>query len=217
MTETKPSSRFGSTDFQPSLLGLAKFELKSRLARMLSRSRVPRHKYIQLGCGPNLLPGFENLDFYSLRFWRAKYIGQDLRYPLPYPDQCFVGAYSEHTLEHLYPDPAMRLLNEIHRVLAPGAIFRCAVPDLEKYVDFYIGKDVDKEFQKFRSGCEAIWSLTQNWGHLSVWDYQMLKEKLLAAGFSNVEKRTYRTGSNPDLLVDLEARKWETLYIEATK
>ena len=108
-------------------------------------------------------------------------------------------------------------MSEIHRVLAPGAIFRCAVPDLEKYVDFYMGREVDKEFRKFRSGCEAIWSLTQNWGHLSVWDFEMLEEKLLAAGFSNVEKRAYRSGSNPDLLVDLEARKWETLYLEATK
>jgi SAM-dependent methyltransferase len=217
MTESNSSSRFGSTDFQPSLLGLVKFELKSRLGRVLSSRRVPGHKYLQLGCGPNLLQNFDNLDFYVTRFWKAGHTGHDLRYPLPYADQCFFGAYSEHTLEHLYPDQAMRLLSEIHRVLAPGAIFRCAVPDLEKYLDFYMGREVDGEFREFRSGCEAIWSLTQNWGHLSVWDFRMLAEKLREAGFSRVEKRVYRAGGNPDLLVDLEARKWETLYVEATR
>ena len=161
-------------------------------------------------------PGFENLDVHFYRGARGV-VGHDLRYPLPYPDGTFNGAYSEHALEHLYPDQAIRLLREIRRVLKPAAVFRCGVPDLEKYINYYVGKPVDGEFAKFRSGCEAIWSLTQNWGHLSVWDATMLTGTLREVGFADARQTNYREGHNPDLLLDQSERRWETLYVEAVR
>jgi ubiquinone/menaquinone biosynthesis C-methylase UbiE len=141
----------------------------------------------------------------------------DFRYPLPYPDMSFDGAYSEHTLEHLYPHQALQLLRETYGVLRPGAIFRCAVPDLAKYVDYYVGKPADPQFTQLRSGCEAIWSLTQNWGHLSVWDATTLIQSLRDAGFAAVTQAIFRQGGNPQLLIDQEGRRWETLYVEALR
>ena len=213
--------QFGSTAFRSTARGSVLFEAKSWIGRVLfGRTRVASHPYINIGCGPNILSGFENIDFYSfgIRARRPRgVVGHDLRYPLPYSDESFAGAYSEHCLEHLHPHDALQLAREVRRVLRPGAVFRCAVPDLERYIRYYVGKSPDPEFSKFRSGCEAIWSLTQNWGHLSVWDASMLIDALRGAGFSQAAAASYRIGRNPDLLVDLSARRWETLYVEAIR
>jgi predicted SAM-dependent methyltransferase len=211
-----PHYRFGSTAFQTTAKGLLLFELKSWIGRTFVKARPTRNPYIQIGSGLNVKNNFENLDFYVFKGARGV-VGHDLRYPLPYPDETFKGAYSEHFLEHMYPNQAMRLLREIHRVLKPVAVFRCAVPDLQKYIDYYVGKPVDPEFTKFRSGCEAIWSLTQNWGHVSVWDASMLMARLHDVGFVEVQQRSYREGRNPELLIDQPERRWETLYVEAVR
>jgi SAM-dependent methyltransferase len=176
---------------------------------------MPRNPFLHLGCGVNLLEGFDNVDFYTMRFWRVQHIGHDLRYPLPYADKVFDGAFSEHTLEHLHVVDGLKMLCEVKRVLKPGSVFRVSVPDVRKYVDFYEGKTSDPEFMKFQNGCEAIWSLTQNWGHLSCWDVPMLTQQLKAAGFSDVIACDFRSGSNSALLRDSEGRRWESLYLEA--
>lgn len=211
-----PAHQFGSAAFQASPKGLLLFELRSWIGRTFTKAPPAKSPYLHIGSGANVRPGFENLD---VHFFRGAHgvVGHDLRYPLPYPDETFNGAYSEHALEHLYPNQAIGLLREIRRVLRPGAVFRCGVPDLEKYINFYLGNPVDPEFAKFRSGCEAIWSLTQNWGHLSVWDAAMLTSTLREVGFAEAHQTSYREGKNSELLLDQPARRWETLYVEAVR
>jgi predicted SAM-dependent methyltransferase len=90
-------------------------------------------------------------------------------------------------------------LAEIYRVLDRGSFFRCAVPNLNLYVQNYIEKPVDKEFKKFSSGCEAFNHLTQMWGNLSVWDEQALKKEMRAVGFDKVEIFEFSDGMIKDL------------------
>jgi SAM-dependent methyltransferase len=214
---TLPTHQFGSTAFQPSLKGLLWFEFRSLVGRVFARAGRPTSPYINIGSGTEVMGKFQNLDFYfsGPRKGSGAIVGHDLRLPLPFPDASFSGAYSEHALEHLFPNHAIQLLRETRRILKPGSIFRCAVPDLQKYVDYYVGKSVDPEFGKFRSGRDAIWALTQNWGHLSVWDSASLIQAALDAGFSSATANDFREGANPDLLVDRQDRRWETLYVEA--
>ena len=144
------------------LKDVLKFECKSLLGRIFSKKiRNPKKNLIHIGCGENIIKDFENLDFYHVRFWKARHVQHDLRYPLPYEDGVFEGAFSEHVLEHFYYEDAKFLLAEIYRVLDRGSFFRCAVPNLNVYVQPYIGKPVDKEFKKFSSGCEAFNHLAQ--------------------------------------------------------
>ena len=62
-----------------------------------------------------------------------------------------------------------------------------------------------------------IWSLTQNYAHLSVWNFEMLKIQLEKCGFSKITKAEFNKGINKELLMDKEGREPETLYIEAIK
>tara|TARA_Y100000996_G_scaffold372801_1_gene321940 strand:+ start:93 stop:746 length:654 start_codon:yes stop_codon:yes gene_type:complete len=179
--------------------------------------RKTQNKYIQLGCGNNIQEGFENLDFYPMRLkeiFNCKHVNHDLRKPLPYENEKFEGAFSEHTLEHLYYDEAINLLKEIKRILKPGSIFRCTVPDLKKYIDFYNGNSNDDFFNKFTYKAQAFFNLSQNYEHKSVWDYEILSKKIIEVGFKDVQQKKYKDGENSNLLLDLEFRRSETLYIE---
>ncbi len=208
--------RFGLEPRDGSPVGALKFEAKSFLGRLFSPARrQPTAPLLQLGCGPRLFDGFENVDFYAMKFWRSHHVGHDLRQPLPYPSQSFEGAFSEHTLEHLAATDALAMLRDVHRVLKPGAVFRVIVPDLEQYVRFYDGGDADPRFETFSSGCEAIWSLTQNHGHLSCWDAEMLTKQLLAAGFASAARSSFNVGQDARLVRDSADRRWESLYVEA--
>ena len=70
--------------------------------------------------------------------WSPNVVRLNLNRPLPFPDGAFKVIYSSHLLEHLYHDQARMLLQECHRVLAPGGICRVVVPDLRAIVDHYL-------------------------------------------------------------------------------
>ena len=191
------------------------FELKSLKCRLFFRNVAKIEKYLHVGCGQNILAGFTNLDFYTNRD-RERVFGHDLRYPLPFADEQFAGAFSEHTIEHFSPADALNLLREIHRVLQPGAIFRCVLPDLALFIRYYNGEKLPG-FYEFTGGCEAIWFLAQNHGHLSVWDEPFLRERLRDVGFVDIVKRAYRDGEQADLVQDHESHRFDSLYMEAKK
>jgi len=202
------------------------FEFRSLFFRRLIgwKKRKPRKSLLHLGSANHLLHGFENVDFYDYKIMAKKflgkidkdikYVGHDLRYRLPFPNSSFEGAFCEHTLEHLHPFDAKAFLKDVKRVLKPGSIFRVVVPDLDLYLDFCGGKIPNEKFQKFNSPASAVWSLTQNFGHRSVWNFTQLEAELLQAGFESVRKEAYSSGSDSRLLHDLPRRAWESLYVE---
>jgi len=182
---------------------------------------------LDLGFGANYKDGWINADFFvapRLKFWK-KYSSRkipdlelDLRYPINFSDNKIDGVYCGHTLEHLYPKDALNLLKEIYRILKPGHWLRINVPDLEIFVQFYIGNTVAKEFEQFDSGCEAMISLAQDYGHLSLWDYKLLSKTLANVGFVNIKKVEFGLeGTDERLIKEENVRKWSTLVIEAKK
>jgi len=214
--------------YKATVIGMISFEMKSLFFRMFFKCAPKLNKpsnYLNLGCARNHIKGMVNADFFpTIRFWKINpklewYL--DLRYPLRCRDSVFDGVFSEHTLEHLYPDDALRLLKELHRVMKRGAIIRITVPDLEKYVEFYNGKltgEDQKAFaEKFETGASAIRRMSQDFLHLSLWDFQELSRYLAIAGFVDITKKRFRECSDPVLCHDLENRCWETLYVEAKK
>jgi len=208
-------------EYKFTLKGLLKFEAQSFLGRMLfnqkPRLKSKENNLLNLGCGPTRFKDFVNADFFTFRSSCRPDWMVDLRYPLNCDDNVWDGVFTEHTLEHLYPDQAYFLLQELHRTMKPGSCIRITVPDLSKYIDFYNGKPVDEKFYSWKTGCEGIRSLTQNYLHISLWDFNLIKSYLLTTGFINIQKLEFKQGRNPFLLMDSEDRSWETLYVEAQK
>lgn len=117
---------------------------------------------LNLGCGPVVVEGWENLDkspnvlLSKLPFVRGllKRLGlitagqaegfppgvkfADLVKRLPYADASVEYIYSGHLVEHISPSQAAQLLAECHRVLAPGGVIRFSTPDLREFVDEYL-------------------------------------------------------------------------------
>ena len=154
----------------------------------------------------------------SFSFWKKKnYISHDFRLKLPFEDNVYEGAFSEHTIEHLYYNESKFLLSEICRVLKKSSIFRCTVPGLEFYIENYKEKKKDEYFSNFETGCDALRDLTNNWGHLCVWDGATLKREMLKAGFSSVKICKFGEGENRELIKDLKDRVHQTIYLEAKK
>ena len=54
-------------------------------------------------------------------------------------------------------------------------------------------------------------------GHRSMFDEALLEVLLRKAGFDSIKRRAYLEGENPELLLDTESRKRESLYMEARR
>jgi len=225
-----PSARKMTMEYETTLKNFAIFELKSFLGRLLLDGRPRLYKnlnYLHLGCGPSIIDGYVNADFFNrFQMRKRKEIQRlqwqlDLRFPLVCDDSVFEGVFTEHALEHLTPSQAKNLLKELNRVMKNNAIIRITVPDLEKYVKFYIGEcdnlDVDRFESMYDTGCEAIRNTTQNYYHKSLWDFRELKRRLEDAGFKDIQKMAFGMSNDEHLKLDSKERAWETLYVEAKK
>lgn len=224
MSEIQDHSIY-SVKYQNSLRGMIRFELISLYGRIFLNKKprlTDNLNLLHLGCSHNKFVGWVNADFYQgVKFWK-KYPNKpdwtlDLRYPLNCDSDYWDGIFTEHTLEHLLPLHVLNLLKEILRTLKPGCWLRVSVPDLGKYVDYYSGKKSHENFKRWPTGAEAIRSLTQNWGHLSVWDSELLGNFLHEAGFVNTRKVNFSEGTDKRIIKDNEKRRWESLYMEAQK
>jgi predicted SAM-dependent methyltransferase len=193
---------------------LLKFELAGLIGRtFFSRPPYPKSKLLHLGCGDNYLDEFVNADFYYLRWvpfrkqpgkydWLA-----DFRYKLNCPDNYWEGVFSEHTVEHLHYSDCLQLFKELYRTMKPNAWLRICVPGLEEVLNI----------NSKQTMAIAIYNLTQNYGHVSVWDSVLMTEVLKEAGFTKIYKVSYRKGSDPRLLQDSAGRSQGSLYMEARK
>jgi len=190
------------------------------------RSRPPKKNgLLNLGFGRNRLEAYVNADFFPLNALR-RLKGEetqevdwalDLRRPLRCEDAFFEGVYAEHVLEHLRIADTRRLLAELWRVMAPGAVIRIIVPSLEKYAAYYAGEVPHENFLKWKIRAEAMWNLNHNWGHKCCYDFELMAEILAEAGFEEIRRCAFGEGADPRLLLDTPARAWESLYVEARK
>ena len=216
--------------------GMVAFEIVSLLGRLLQRPLrrgpdLPR--YLNLGCGDQILAGFLNLDFYTTPNIDC---GADLRFPLALESQAFEGIFSEHTVEHLTYAESAALLKECHRILKPGGLLRIVVPDLALFIQHYSAgdrqwfaewerlmfsgsTDAARARRVLSTPMEAISFVAQEYGHLSAWDFQTLAVYAGRCGFVDIKRQAFRQGAQPALLADLDAedRKFVSLYLEARK
>lgn len=122
---------------------------------------------LNLGCGKNELPGYDNRDIKA---------GQPC-YPLPFPDGTVEEVRASHVLEHLTFRQASEALRDWFRVLQPGGVIRVAVPDVRKC----LAADDGKHLFYLMGGQQDEHDI-----HRSAYDVERLEALLEHTGFEGV-------------------------------
>jgi predicted SAM-dependent methyltransferase len=185
--------------------------------------------YLDLGCGPNIHDHVVNLDY----LWRPGVdICWDVARGLPLPDCSMKGVFSEHCLEHFSLPAGLALLREAYRVLEPQGVIRIIVPDAGLYLDNYSarksGSGVSFPFEAgehFDGAFVPLLSVNRIFyqdrdslaGHRTMYDEDLLGLVLRRAGFVDVQRRVFKQGKVPELLLDTPSRECESLYMEARR
>lgn len=187
-------------------------------------SHVQPGAYVNLGCGPNILKSFVNIDY---DWVPGLDICCDITHGIPIANGIAGGIYSEHCLEHLTLKDCRFVLGECHRMLIPGSVLRIVVPDLQLYVRAYVrhldGETVtfpNEHFVNMTGLSQPVALLNELFmgsGHRFIYDYETLSALLKGAGFSDVRRCAFEVGADPRLLVDSAGRKSESMYVEAIK
>jgi SAM-dependent methyltransferase len=161
----------------------------------LSSHPVPK---LQLGAGPNALPGWLNSD---LEPGGPGVIFLDATRPFPFPDGVFDYVFSEHLIEHVSYADGLRLLREVYRVLKPGGRTRIATPNLEALVGLYAPDQSASQRQYVRRSvdrycpgvganaeCFVINNFFYNWDHRFIYDASTLRAAMEAVGFTDISR-----------------------------
>jgi predicted SAM-dependent methyltransferase len=150
---------------------------------------------INLGCGPHRVEGMINCDgnlFNKIDLWL------DLRRSLPFPDQSVAVAYCSHTLEHLFPEDALKLLREIRRVLEPDGVARIVVPDVTYAFRIAEGAATSPWPRNFKDPIgQAMNYLFCDGQHKYAYNHGMLAEFAAQAGFESVVNVSDEHGVTP--------------------
>jgi len=196
-----------------------------RLCSLGSRNLTPPVEKLHLGCGRRKIPGWLNVDVWGGEFsWD---IGSGR---LPWRDNVFEAAVSQHMIEHLELDSqCIPLFKQVHRVLKPDGQLWLSCPDIAKICKAYQQDQLEmflerrhKRWPQYslegKPDSQLINDLFHQWGqHKNLFDFQLLAWALNQAGFEDV-----REVSESDLLArfpEFPKRDDEehTIYVCATK
>ena len=153
---------------------------------------------------------------------------------LPERDRSCEGVFCSHTLEHLsLVDFRIALVNTL-RMIKPGGVFRCVLPDLEQYARSYvnalasgdataslkfIGNDTMLGTENRPRGLEGLLrSAIGNSRHLWMWDQFSLAKELKDAGFQAVRRCEIYDSNDPMFnLVEEPSRFESAIAFEARR
>jgi len=189
------------------------FALVARLRRFRTPSRLKRYDKLHFGSGARRLDGWANLDINGLGslVW-------DLRKPLPLAKAQVRFVYTEHFIEHIERDYAVRLFSHARKVMVTGGVLRISTPDLVKLVDDYrAGQVVRMEHGGWfpETPCRMVNEGMRMWGHTFVYDESELVGLLRECGFKTIERVQWGQSEHPELR-NLESRPdFADLIVEA--
>jgi predicted SAM-dependent methyltransferase len=186
---------------------------------------------LHLGCGPYVHHGWLNTDFSPQR---PEVLFLDASQGFPFADETFDYIFSEHMIEHLTYQDGISMLRNCYRILKPNGKIRIATPDLAKILalytkekteeqHFYIRaltdgflKDVDQYHETY-----VINNAFRNWGHLFLYDQEILTRSLQRVGYTNIVMQPIAVSDDPHLQ-NIECRRdavtiYETMVLEACK
>ena len=151
--------------------------------------------YLHLGCGDDYREGMINVDG---NIARKKDMWLDLRNRLPFSDKSAKLIYCCHTLEHLFPEDAIKVLKELYRVVADDGVVRLAVPSFERCLEIAAGRDEShwpRDFENSMS--QAINYLYCDGQHKYAYCFDNMRVFAEQAGFGDVYNYSGEHGVAP--------------------
>jgi SAM-dependent methyltransferase len=192
--------------------------------RFIKQLKHRRNLKIHLGCSACIFSDWMNVDGFAQDGIDLQW---DLRYPLPLSASSTRMIYTEHLLEHLFKDDAIKLLEQCYRILEPGGIIRIGVPDAELYLRAY-AEGRNEFFKRLEHLGGAVKSLStpidvinqvfrMGGHHLFAWDFLALSLSLESVGFIDIKRWEPGKASRSEICLDNPDHAFETLYVEASK
>jgi predicted SAM-dependent methyltransferase len=183
-----------------------------RARRFWKRSGLQLH----VGCGPNIKPGWVNIDLKKTADLRL-----DIREALPFRDGSCAVIYSEHFLEHIcYPEPVSAFLRECRRILQPGGVFSVVVPDVDLVLRSYVNGGSEEYYaaqrrwhpQWYTTQMEHVnYNFRQDGEHKYCYDFETLRRLLERCGFERIQRRAF------DPTLDSGDRIVGSMYVQCRK
>ena len=190
---------------------------------------------LNLGCGPNPIPGWLNTEV-EPRDGSVAFL--DAAAPFPLPSASFDFVFAEHMIEHIPRADGLAMLRECARVLKPGGVIRIATPDLRRLAGLlarpegaaereYVREATDRflpHSRRYRPGL-VVNNFFTGFGHAFIYDAETLRDALEDVGFEHC--RAVESGASrlPEL-AGLEGHsahageainRFETMIFEAEK
>jgi len=193
---------------------------------------------LNIGCGISGIEGWVNIDnspsillsrlplgrrIFRTPDWPRSVRRADVRKRIPFPDSSVSCIYSSHAFECLTYKESLAVAQECFRVLRPGGILRIVVPDLGIMVRDYLADSVDPmASHRFISRLlltASVRDIVHAGGHhQQMFDARSLAHMLREAGFPAPELSTFGSSRIAEIAeIELECRRSESLYIEATR
>ncbi len=183
--------------------------------------------WINLCCGLQKIPGYIGVDFLP----GAAEIVLDLRNKnLPFLDNSIEKLVCISAINYFKYQRAKEIINDVFRVLKPGALVRFGVQDLELIAKRYVNKELDFFFEKLPNGKDRYFGATlgdkfNSWFYgyeingnpcQYFYDYDSLALLFKESGFSIIERKNYLESR----LVEVELidnRPEQMFFLEAKK
>ncbi|HEX4712760.1 class I SAM-dependent methyltransferase [Phenylobacterium sp.] len=189
-----------------------------------------RKRLVHLGCGPDVRPGWLNIDYkpggavgYDAA---AGFLNYDLRQGLPEIATASVDVFfSSHFFEHVNPQEAMNLMRECRRALRSDGMARFQMPDFKQTFRAYVDDDqafldkalnyyklLDKMPDYARNYADLVsQGVYESYTHKYIWDPENLSKALIVAGFGSVEEVDF----DPEFDNPAEGRRDYSYYLLA--
>jgi predicted SAM-dependent methyltransferase len=193
---------------------------------------------LNVGCGTSGIEGWVNLDnspsillsrlplgsrIFRTPDWPRDVRRVDVRKRIPFPDSSARCIYSSHTFEHFTYEESRTVARECYRVLRPGGVLRIVVPDLGIFVRDYLADSANAmASHRFISRLLLTAGLRDvvhaGAHHKQMFDARSLVHLLSEVGFPAPEVSTFGSSRIAQIAaIELESRRSESLYVEATK
>jgi predicted SAM-dependent methyltransferase len=140
---------------------------------------------LHIGCGKKYLNDYIHIDV--IDYEHIDYVC-DTRELSVITNNTVSEIYACHILEHVKRNEVLGVLEEWYRKLLPGGSLRISVPNFEAMVEEYT---INKNLKSFHGLLYGGQTYDYNFHHVC-FDFILLKELLLNAGFSKIQRYDWK-------------------------